>query len=328
MRALPAAAAGSPLLAVIPETHTDADGRYRLEGLRAGRSSVVAEHPSYQKAVQDLEIEQDETRLDLRLREAWEVAGRAVDASGRGIGGVRVRLTAPDGGEQESLSGADGRFRFAGVGEGRHRLRAEKPGYAQPPARDIQVAGGPVRDLELRFDRGSVLTGQILGLSFQDLARVQVAATRAGATSEQSGRIDYQGRYRIDDLAPGDWIVLARLPDGRLAQGRVTAPAGDREITLDLEFEKGLSLSGRVLAGAAPVAGALVHLRTGEGSGGGGRSDPQGDFRIQGLKPGIYTLQVIAPQSGIRHEETLDLQADREVVIELATGPPAPGAAE
>jgi protocatechuate 3,4-dioxygenase beta subunit len=322
VRALPIQGGSGPaLLFVVPEARTDADGHYRLEGLREGRQSVVAEHPSYRRAAREFEIQEDEARLDLRLGEGWEVTGRAVDASGRGIVGVRVGLSAPDGGDRETLSGADGGFRFAGVGEGLHRLRAERQGYAPPPVREVQVVGGPVRDLELRLDRGSVLSGQILGLSFQDLARVQVAATQEGTTREQEGQTDYQGRYRVDDLAPGDWRVVARLPDGRLAQDTVTVPPGDRGAVLDLEFEHGLSLSGRVLAGAAPVAGALVNLRAGDGSGGGGRSDQQGEFRIEGLAPGVYTLLVIAPQSKLPHQETLDLRADRQIVIE--TQPPA-----
>lgn len=321
VRALPAPSGGPFLLSVMPETRTDGDGRYRLEGLPKAKLSVIAKHTAYQEAVRDLEIREEETRMDLHLREAWEIAGRTVDASGQGLSGVRVGWIAPDGKEQETLSGSDGSFRFSGVGEGRHRLRAEKPGYARLLVREVQISGGPLRDLELRLDRGAVITGQILGLSFEELARVQVAASRAGISAEQSGRIDYQGRYRIDGLAPGDWKVLARLPDGRLAEGPVTVLTGARQAMLDLRFES-LSLSGRLLAGSAPVAGALVHLRSGDGSGSGGKSDPQGEFRIEGLKPGLYTLLVIVPQNGLQHQETLDLQADRQIVIDLGARQP------
>lgn len=317
VRALPAQEGASGLLFVVPEVRTDAGGRYRLEGLHEGRQSVTAEHPEYQRTTREFEIQEDEARLDLRLGEGWEVAGRAVDASGRGVAGVRVELRGADGGDRETTSGADGGFRFTGVGEGLHRLQAERQGYARPPEREVQVAGRAVRDLELRLDRGGALSGQILGLSFQDLARVQVAATQEGTTSEQEGRTDYQGRYRVEDLAPGDWRIVARLPDGRLAQDTVTVPPGDRGAVLDLEFERGLSLTGRVLAGAAPVAGALVNLRAGDGSGGGGRSGPQGEFRIEGLAPGVYTLMVIAPQSKVPHQETVDLRGDRQIVIEI-----------
>lgn len=322
VRALPVQGSGPALLFVVPEARTDADGHYRLEGLHEGRQSVVAEHPSYTRAAREIEIQDDEARLDLRLGEGWEVAGRAVDASGRGIAGVRIELSSQDGGGRETLSGADGGFRFAGVGEGLHRLQGERQGYARPPLREVRIAGGPVRDVELRFDRGAVLSGQIQGLSFQDLARVQVAASQEGSVREQQGHTDYQGRYRVDDLAPGEWRVVARLPDGRLAQDKVTV--SDRGAVLDLEFEHGLSLSGRVLAGGSPVAGAFVHLRTGDGVGTGSRSGPQGEFRIEGLAPGVYNLLVVAPDSRLRHEETLDLRADRQIVIQ-ATPAPAGG---
>jgi hypothetical protein len=323
--AMPEVEDGSNLLSIYPESRTDGDGRYRLEGLRTGKHSVSAEHPAHQRVRRDLEIREDETRLDLRLGEAWEVAGRTVDASGRGIAEVKVGLRAEDGRERETLSGPDGAFVFSGIGDGRHQVRAEKQGYARLLLQQVQVSGGPVRHLELRLEPGAAVTGQIRGLPFQDLARVQVSAAQVGIPNEKGGLVDHQGSYRIEDLAPGDWIASARLPDGRLAQGRISLAAGAREAVLDLDFEAGLSLSGRVLAGTAPVSGLFVHLQSAEGLGGVGRCDPQGGFRIEGIRPGLYTLRVIAPEGGVRHEESLDLQTDREVVIELPAPPPAPG---
>jgi hypothetical protein len=310
------------LLAVVPEALTDGDGRYRLAGLRTGRQSLVAEHPGYPRATREVEIRDEETRIDLRLGKSWEVAGRAVDASGRGIAGVRIELTsAVDASVHETVSGADGSFRVPGVSEGRHRLRAAKEGYAPPPLREVQVAG-PVRDLELRLDGGAVVTGQIRGLSFQDLARVHLVATRTGIPGEQEGRADSQGSYRIDDLAAGDWLVLARMPDGRMAQGQVTIASGARAVSLDLGFEGGVTLSGHILTGATPIAGALVRVLAGDGSGaGGGVTGPQGEFRIEGLRPGTYAMTIVPPQPGSPHHETLELRGDREVVIDLAPRP-------
>lgn len=321
--AMPAATDGFNLLSIFPEARTDGDGRYRLEGLGEGKHSVSAEHPAHRKATREIEIREDETRLDLRLGEGWEVAGRAVDGSGRGIAGVKVGLMVAEGGERETLSGPDGAFGFTGIGDGRHQLRAEKQGYARLLLQQVQVSGGPVRHLELRLESSAAVTGQIRGLPFQDLARVQVSAAQVGIPNEQAGLVDHQGSYRIEDLAPGDWIASARLPDGRRAQGRVTIAAGAREAVVDLDFESGLSLSGRVLSGTQAVPAAFVHLQSAEGLGGVGRCDPRGEFRIEGIRPGLYTLRVIAPEGGVRHEETLDLQTDRQIVIEMAAPPPA-----
>jgi hypothetical protein len=312
------------LLAVVPETLTDGDGHYHLAGLRTGRQSLVAEHPGYPRAAREVDVRDEETRVDLRLGRSWEVAGRAVDTRGRGIAGVRIELTsAVDASIHETVSGAEGSFRIPGVGEGRHRLRAAKEGYAPPPLQEIQIAG-PVRDLELRLDGGAAVSGQIRGLSSQDLAHVHLVATRTGVPGEQEGRADSQGSYRIDDLAAGDWLVLARMPDGRMAQGQVTIASGARAVALDLEFAGGVTLSGRVLAGASPIAGAVVRVLAGDGSGaGGGVSGPQGEFRIEGLRPGIYAMTVVPPQPGSPHNETLELPGDREVVIDLAPRPAA-----
>jgi hypothetical protein len=230
-------AAGAIPLVLPPSARTDEDGRYQLGGLKPGPHTVIALHPSYARAQRQLDLREGTTTLDLRLGEAREVKGRTVDGAGRDLPGVTVVLGSAGEGDRETLSGPRGEFQFGGLGEGRYRVIAEKEGYAPHPAQDVQVAGSSVSDLELRLERGVGVAGRITGLAFADLARVQVAATRLGVPGETSGRVDYEGRYRIDDLAPGDWIVLARLPGGRWTEGRLTIPEGAADAALDLAFE-------------------------------------------------------------------------------------------
>src|SRR5262249_48619803 len=49
----------------------------------------------------------------------------------------------------------------------------------------------------------------------------------------------------------------------------------------------------------------------------GAQIDPQGAFRIEGLKAGTYELSVRSFGSGVAHKETLEITADREVEITL-----------
>jgi hypothetical protein len=50
-----------------------------------------------------------------------------------------------------------------------------------------------------------------------------------------------------------------------------------------------------------------------------GDTDHQGRFRFEGIDAGSYELQVYGFRSGSRHRETVELSADREVLIELQT---------
>jgi hypothetical protein len=166
----------------------------------------------------------------------------------------------------------------------------------------------------LRLDRGGAIVGRISGLGFEELSRVQISAN--GPAGGQLGRVDYQGNYRIDALPPGEWIVEAQLPQNRRAVGRVQLAPGQTQASLDLELGGGLTLSGVVLQGQHPVAGAMVTVQS--PNGGllqGARSGPDGRFRVEGLEAGPIEVVVLGRDSPFR--QPLDLSADREIVLRL-----------
>jgi len=182
------------------------------------------------------------------------------------------------------------------------------------------VAGAPVSGLELRLRRGGAVTGSLLGLKPEELGLVEVVA-RGATLAFRSGTIDPQGHYRIDGLAPGDWTLRASVSlTGRQARGRITIGGeGDQE-AFDLDFGKGLTLSGRVTRGGAPVANTGVIARGQRTvAGGAAMTDPEGHYRIEGLERGSY--EVIVLGTGARAiPSRFSLDADRELDIDLKTG--------
>ncbi|HEX5759169.1 MAG TPA: carboxypeptidase-like regulatory domain-containing protein, partial [Thermoanaerobaculia bacterium] len=301
-------------------TTADGDGWYVLDGLATGPRSIAAEDEQGQRAVGELDVRPGDNRLDLRLAGGSEVAGRVVDADGTPVPGAAVELL-PAGREWTRLqatTGADGAFRFEGIEPGEYRARASKGGYATVDSEPLRIASAPVGGLELRLAAGGAIVGRVLGLEPEALAHVEVGAFRREAMERRSTRVDFEGRFRLAAVAPGEWRVSAEVPGtGRRAEGRVTLPPGASEVTLDLDFTSGFTLSGRVVRGDAPAPGAVV---TAEGSdvadGGEAQTDRDGLFRITGLDAGSYE---VAAQAGtaVVHQK-LTLEADREVVLELA----------
>jgi len=135
------------------------------------------------------------------------------------------------------------------------------------------------------------------------------------------GAVDYDARYRIANLEPGEWRVRAALGGGgRQAEGRVRLPADAEEAVLDLDFGGGLTLSGRVLRGGAPFGGAVVGVNgTDVSARGDTTTDRGGAFRIEGLEPGNYELRVVDFGAGTDHREGLVLDGDREITVEIST---------
>lgn len=301
---------------------SDGEGAYRLDGVPPGPQAVQALHQEFPPLEHRIEVDPVFNQLDLVFEAGHEVSGRVVDREGKGVEGAQVSLV-PSGSprERQAVSGANGDFAVPHLLDGEYSLRAEKEGYAtteMPGA--VTVAGGSVRDVEVRLTRGGRIAGRLLGLDLYDLAEVTVRAQREDGF-EKPGRVDYAGEYSVDQLPPGDWLVLGSLRGGaREAQARTVLEPGGEDTDVDLEFGGNLALSGRVLLGGEPLKGARVSLagqdvavqRMVE-------SDWDGLFRVEDVKPGRYRLQVTARAEMASHSEDLALDSDREVVIDLGS---------
>jgi hypothetical protein len=91
-------------------------------------------------------------------------------------------------------------------------------------------------------------------------------------------------------------------------------------VRIDLEFGKGLTLSGRATQGGEPIRGATLFI---EGidvtQSGFGQTNNQGEFSIEGLEPGSYEIHVRNWNTGLAYTESVELATSRRVDIEVPT---------
>lgn len=298
---------------------SDAEGRYRLEGLRPGRAELSVRHEDFAVARQTVVVEPGENRLDVTLDSGVTVSGRVVAESGEPLVGADVRLRTSSltaFGRQGDTSGSDGAFSIRGVREGSYTLIAEKQGFASGVVEELEVGAGGVEGLEVRLAPGSAIVGRLIGLDPSEYASVQVlAGARAGVA--RLGSVDRDGNYRIEDLAPGSYQVNAQA-GSRSARDSVDVVEGAGEILLDLEFSAGLTLTGVVLRRGEPLRGVTISaMGTGIASVGTGTTDSEGRFELEGLQPGHHVLTVGETLSGVSHREELELAGDRDVVVRV-----------
>jgi hypothetical protein len=249
------------------------------------------------------------------------VSGQVIGFDGAPVSGARVRL-GPGGSPRdarETMTGQEGSFRFEGVQDGSYELWAEAEGFAGSEARlAAQVAGQPLVGIELRLLEGSALTGQVLGLEAALLPEVFLQAR--GPEGERRGvATDGEGFYRFENVAPGSWTVTASLStSGRQVTERTTIAADATETRLDLEFPRGLGLGGHVIQGDLPLAGVRVSARGVDvQSSGQVETDQDGRFDLEGLEPGSYRISVVDWSDALSHEESVSLQQDTEITIEI-----------
>ncbi|MFP5287050.1 MAG: carboxypeptidase regulatory-like domain-containing protein, partial [Thermoanaerobaculia bacterium] len=300
---------------------TNDDGLYWLEGAELGKQEVIFLHRSHGRVAKPFEIQPGVNVLDLVFEPGVEVAGRVVDDTGKPVPGARVELTPEyrfDPKQVHDVTGEDGRFRLSPVAAGRYRLKAGAEGFADTERPGTLVVEEPVSNLEITLDRGAVLSGNILGLPAEDLAQVEVEARGDNGVTPPAWT-DGRGRYEVRSLAPGDWTVTARLwDDQRQAKTRVAIRRSDRELTRDLEFEKRLALTIQVLYDEEPLPDAQVSVRgqriTAERT---AMTDYEGRVRFEDLAPEAYRIGLRHARNMVVHNDQVDLQQDRDLVIRL-----------
>jgi protocatechuate 3,4-dioxygenase beta subunit len=313
----------SPVEFLEDSATTDGDGYYRLEGLAPGEVSVEATHPNHVRVVRDIEIEPGLTDLDFQFEGGQRISGIAVDSGGSTVPGAWIRLV-PGGqrwGGPDTLAGQDGSFTFEGVADGDYSLEAEADGYAPFRGTDpVRVEGQPLDGLRVEFDPASAIRGRITGLDPARFTEVRVEAISPESGFRESG-VDRQGNYRVENVGPGNFEVTATLGmTGRQASGSVAVEPGAGEVTLDLSFGEGLTLSGRAVMGEEPVKGAMIFAQGLDiRHSGSGRTDNAGEFGLEGLEPGNYRVELRKWETGLSYDETVELTGSREIVLRVPT---------
>lgn len=305
---------------------SDEEGLYRVDGIVLGRQTVEAFHPNYARYSRPLAIEEGENHLDIRFEDGQEVRGQVVDEEGRPVAGAMVRL-APESMSLarlrearffRALSDAEGTFTLKPVARGSYRLSASAERYADTElAETVTVESEPVAGIEVVLSAGGAIRGRVLGLSAEELPRVALSAEHESG-ERYDGQVDAGGGFVFEHLPAGDWRLEASLLDGqRHAQARVPLPP-NAEVRRDLEFARRFALSGVVLLDDEPLADALVSIR--------GRdraversvdTDYEGRFRFDDLEADSYWLGLNQPRRQVVHNETVELAADRDLLLRL-----------
>jgi protocatechuate 3,4-dioxygenase beta subunit len=181
------------------------------------------------------------------------IAGRVLAAdSGRPLKRARVMVFAPGGrGGRAHAATTDelGRYRVDALPAGTYTVSATKTGYvdSQYGQRRAALGGTPIEladaqqlaNVDLRLQRGGVITGRILDEDGEPLARATVTVLRYQYLRGQKQLMpagadlsDDRGAFRIFGLPPGEYLVSATAT----GPGRIIAPlieaAGGRGLAI------------------------------------------------------------------------------------------------
>jgi protocatechuate 3,4-dioxygenase beta subunit len=324
----------------IQTARTAWDGTYRLEHVPSGAVRLTALHRDHLTAKQTATVSAGAfAQVDFALGTGATIVGTVRDENGVLIADEKIMATQPmGGGTRQATTGSDGAYALRGFSPGTYmvmRMPSTRKGagseggdksFSMPEMRTVTVTG----DETARVDFGGTVTGAALfgtvrTTAEEALGMVQIVKADKGIDGLQMTKIEDDGAYRFEGLAPGAYDLV--VPPAH--RQRVNIPEGATEVRADIEVPQG-TISGRVLAlDGAPLEGARVvavkltdqddplwkSLRVTADT------DSEGRFLLEGIGP--FRYEVVATKKGYAEahaEVSLEGGAAADLVLRLSSG--------
>lgn len=204
-----------------PQTRTVSDfsGAFRLTGLEDGPHRLVARLAGYTEGEfpDAIEIDgQPVAGVEIVLEPGASIRGAVTGLDSADLASTEVQ--AWQGGLFRSASpGIDGAFELRELAPGTWRVAAVA-GERRSPVQELNVSpGGPGASVELRFEPGFRLSGQVL-FAGQPASGGYVNALLQGQERSRRTRTDHQGRFEIEGLEAGAYQLRFRHDLGTAEQ--------------------------------------------------------------------------------------------------------------
>ncbi len=292
---------------------TDAEGRFVLDLLPAGRYRLHARHPAFAQGTPvEFELSSSETRVGvvLLVGEGFPVTGRVRDTNGRPVSGAGVEVNGAH------LLWTDDRGVFdAGMRRGPLQVQIRKQGMV-PRRIEVDVRAGGA-DLEVVLVEASERwVGRVRNANSQPIGDVFVVlAPLDPAVHTAATATDERGVFELVALAPGPAELRLSHPDylpiGEIV--RVGEASGEQQEFV-LERSTTVRVQVRTRRGGEPIAGARIS---------GARvsvvTDTQGWATLAGVPVGV-TVELRVVAAGMVPAVARVGGQQREWIIELEDG--------
>ena len=307
---------------------TDANGRFKLQGLASGRHLVSASGRG-RGAASRAGVALG-SRIDLLVFPSGSVFGTVLAADGRPVAGATVSLSArPFGWSITEEADAKGAFEINGVSPGVFDVIARAPGMAPAITAEVGIDRRSEIRLDLKLAPGTRVVGRLLdanerpatgSVSVGDLDGNPTPRVLADALKTEAGA---DGRFAIEAVPPGEHALGASAPGHAAERVEVAVRAGERVVDVgDVHLEVGHTIRGRVRAKAGPpVADAMIRAQAGRSMMSGGveaRSEGDGSFVLAGVEPAVSSVTVEAPGFAVQEKAAEPGGEPLEFVLEPA----------
>lgn len=283
----------------------DAEGRFRVDCLRATRYSLVlgggfdAECEPVVAQAGDLDVVLHIRLAGTKSLGSLEISGTVQLADGQGVGGAWVRAVRLTGTQRQHFGGmnsnSDGSFTIGPLPPGKYylRVRGVEDGPNLQTVTVADVAAGS-KDVLIVVQRGLVVAGHVRLPDGTPVKSAQVAVEYDGIDPLGYGRAEYgsvtDGSFVVGGLSPGPVRVTVTVD--RYLPCTITAQAGAEGLLLELVASG--AIRGCVqLPDGKPAPRAWVRIVEPGGdldAVGGARADAEGRFELRDVALAITAL--------------------------------------
>lgn len=316
---------------------TDANGRFRIEGLSPGRYKP--------KAVADGGYGESATSVHLGVGESTEevlievhpaitvtadvVIGEGKDAEQCPKGSVRLkRLPRRNDSVQITKESTHSEsIVLRGVLPGRYEVYAGCEGHlSEAKYPELEVGTEPIDGLVYRVSAGLAIRGRVIG-DAEQIAEARVSTRTVGgdprAQSSFSGdnKLGPDGEFELRGLSKGKYEVNLYVEGVPPAKDPLEVDVNDEDIEgLELEIEEAGKVRGRVEDPSGnPIVGASVRAKGPRSSWRSAYTDDDGRFELDGLAAGEFRVTASKNSTTLRKPGTTDDDVQGEAV-EVTTG--------
>ncbi|MCA8979351.1 MAG: carboxypeptidase regulatory-like domain-containing protein, partial [Planctomycetes bacterium] len=300
-------------------TTTDEAGYYEFTNCTVGHHSLTVTADGYGnqiiRGLQFIEGKGPDQR-NVYLKVAERIAGRVVGPDGSPLGGVEILAVSISNSNRQcssdAVSAADGTFDIGALNEGKYTVVAKMEGYRLERSHRVDTG---TADVLLQMRRLSMVTGVVLGPDGVAPASYEVRLRRTHANTDQTTETNIKekfanadGSFSLSVPSDGTYLVEARAKDyaPTFSQPFRIQDSGDFDgVTINLTI--GGVITGTVFSSNGdPISGAVVSTHMNDymndefdqflGSMNATsvkvRTNEEGKFRIQGLRPDTYQIRV------------------------------------
>jgi protocatechuate 3,4-dioxygenase beta subunit len=291
---------------------TNSNGMYAITGLPANTYTVTfsacsgADYVS--KTIANVQVTPGNTAIEnASLATGGIISGKVTDSAGKPLVGACVGaiLSGTDQGPG-ATTGSGGTYTIAGLPSGTYSVQfngCSAGNYVGKTINGVKVAAAQTATESASLALGGTISGKVTDSSGKPLAGICVSAFLSGSQAGAGANTDSTGAYTFSGLAPGTYTVtFASCGVGNYATQTLPAVqvTAGKTTTQNAKLAPGGTISGKVTnSSAKPIAGACVSaVASGTSQGPGTSTDANGNYTLNGLGTGTYTVEFDACGAG------------------------------